>query len=29
MGDNEINAMMKDLGKIYQELQEEKDCKFF
>ena len=29
MGDNEINAMMKDLDKIYQELQEEKDCKFF
>lgn len=27
MGDNEINTMMKDLDKIYQELQEEKECK--
>ena len=29
MGENEIDSMMKDLDKIYQELQEEKDCKFF
>ena len=27
MGENEIDSMMKDLDKIYQELQEEKECK--
>jgi hypothetical protein len=29
MGENEIDSMMKDLDKIYQELQEEKECKNF
>jgi hypothetical protein len=29
MGDKEIDTMMKDLDKIYQELQEEKECKIF
>jgi hypothetical protein len=29
MGDKEIDTMMKDLDKIYQELQEEKECKNF
>ena len=27
MTENEINSMMKDLDKIYQELIEEKECK--
>ena len=27
MGENEIDSMMKDLDKIYQELHEEKECK--
>jgi hypothetical protein len=27
MGENEIDSMMKDLDKIYQELSEEKECK--
>ena len=29
MGDKEIDTMMKDLDKIYQALQEEKECKIF
>ena len=29
MGENEIDSMMKDLDKIYQELQEEKECNIF
>ena len=29
MGDKEIDTMMKDLDKIYRELQEEKECKIF
>lgn len=29
MGDNEINSMLKDLDKIYEELKEEKECKFY
>ena len=29
MGENEIDSMMKDLDKIYQELQEEKGCRIF
>ena len=29
MGDKEIDTMMKDLDKIYQELQEGKECKNF
>ena len=27
MTDNELNTMMKDLDKIYEELKEEKECK--
>ena len=27
MGENEIDSMMKDLERIYQELSEEKECK--
>ena len=29
MGENEIDSMMKDLERIYQELSEEKECKNF
>ena len=29
MGDNEINSMMKDLDRIYEELNEEKECKIY
>ena len=29
MSDNEITGMMKDLDRIYEELKEEQDCKFY